>query len=229
MCASLNPSQTAWHPVPGVTAGLPQAWVPEWVFSHLLQWFWISECSPASVHFHLALSLECCVSWLCAHGFVCLPTRAALYWLLCILSLLGVLELDTVPKGTVASTGWSCALCSPQPSFPLMVGDCELALCWMGHTSIWKGQLGLLPDFFFYMLLRNQTQYYLTPPDLQCRTHCTRGKELGFFLFLLLFSTFFLLQEITHFSAVGEGSNWSRALQLAFRNGFILNVGIKLC
>lgn len=129
-----EPLRTGWHPVPGITAGLLQAWI-QGAFSYLFQWFWVSELSPCLCPLLPSpLTLECCVSWLRACDFVCLPTRAALYRLLCIFSLLGALEPDMVPEGTVGS--WSCALCSPEPWFPLMAGDCEFMLCRKGDTSI---------------------------------------------------------------------------------------------
>lgn len=135
------------------------------------------------------------------------------------ISFSALLNPDPLPVVTWSPRGCSSALVSWRP----LMGAGSANLHCAGWGSICKGLLGLLPDFFKCCL--ETKQYYLTPPDLQCRTHCTRGKEF----FLFLFPTFFLLQEITHFSAVGEGSNWSRALQLAFRNGFILNVEIKLC
>lgn len=137
MCAGPNCSQTGWHPVPGITAGLPQAWIREGVFSYLLQWFWISELSPASVHFYLALSHLSAVFL----GFVPMVLFAYQQELPCTGYYASChcwvhLNLTTVPKGAVGSAGWSCALFSPEPWFPLTVGDCEFALCRMGDISI---------------------------------------------------------------------------------------------
>jgi len=55
MYAGPSPSQAGWHPVPGVTADLPQAWTRGEVFSHLLQWFWLGEFySSTFVHCYLS-------------------------------------------------------------------------------------------------------------------------------------------------------------------------------
>lgn len=83
----------------------------------------------------------------------------------------------------------------------------------------------MLPDFLKKCL---ETKLNIAELHQVCSAELAAQGKGFFFVFIIIFYYFFsLLQEITHFSAVEERSNWSRALQFAFRNGFILDVGIK--
>lgn len=145
------------------------------------------------------------VSWWC-FMVVFVDRKSCLGQVMKLLPLLGALDLTWSLKAQWEL--WAGAVLSALPS-PLGTWGV------MGNAA-----------WFLKKLPRNQTQYCWTSPGLQCRTCCT-GKRI-FFVFIIIFYYFFsLLQEITHFSAVEECSNWSRALQFAFRNGFILDVGIK--
>lgn len=184
-------------------------WVQGGVFSCLLQWFLDQWVIPLLCPLPPApLPLERCVPWLRACSFLCLPTRAALYELLCIVSLLGALEPDAVPAAGA--------------ELPVMVGDRR------GTRAPQKGNWGCCLIYFRCCLETNSILPNSARSAVQNSLH--KGKRgVFYYYFYYYFLLFLLSQEVTHFSAVGEGSNWSRALQLAFRNGFILNVGIKLC
>lgn len=158
------------------------------VLSYLLLWFWMRGVPLPTVSFHLLFSHFSTVSWLCVCGFVyqqellCTvithPVTAGHAW------------IGHGPLGQ--ALGWSCVCCRTWSSLRAV---CSSALHRMEHTP-WP--CCCFMDLFFLMLLRNQTQYSLTPPDLQCRTHCTR--ERRFFIFIIIFYFFPFTRNNSFFS-----------------------------
>lgn len=88
----------------------------------------------------------------------------------------GCLESHEVLEGRVGSVGWSCALCSAQPSKSGWLSAVRAG----GHQHLTQ----VIEDaaWFLKKLPRTQTQYCWTLPCLQCRTCCTGKIFLGFFL-----------------------------------------------
>lgn len=67
----------------------------------------------------------------------------------------------------------------------------EFMLCRMGDTSIWKGQLGLLPDFFknFFKCCL-ETKLNTTELHQICSAELIAQEERRFFIFIIIFYFF---------------------------------------
>lgn len=127
------------------------------------------------------LTPECCVSWCCVHGVVCLPARVALDRSLSIWHSWVPLNLMWSLKAQWEA--WAGAVLSALPS-ALIVGD--RVLCSMGDTSIWQGWLGMLPDFLKCCL---ETKLNIAELHQVCSAElAAQGK--GRFIFIIIFYFF---------------------------------------